>query len=67
MRGLFEDKEFELYYKNLSKQLSNVHGYATKMTLISNYITAYAGQEIERIFTESQLKQIFTLANKGEP
>lgn len=43
-----------------------MQGYATKMTLIANYLTAYSGQEIERIFTESQLKQIFALANKGE-
>lgn len=66
MRGMFENKEFELYYKNLSKQILKTNGYATRMTLIANYITAYAGQEIERIFTESQLKQIFALANKGE-
>lgn len=64
MRGLFEDKEFDQYYKNLSKQILKVNGYATRMTLIANYITACAGQEIERIFTETQLKQIFLLANK---
>lgn len=53
-----------MYFKNLSKQLDRCKGYATKMTLIANYLTAYSGQEIERIFTESQLKQIFSLANK---
>lgn len=64
MRGLLDDAEFKMYFKNLSKQLDRCKGYATKMTLIANYLTAHSGQEIERIFTESQLKQIFSLANK---
>ena len=64
MRGMFEDKEFELYYKNLSKQILKTNGYATRMTLIANYITAYAREETGRCFTETQLKQIFALENK---
>lgn len=64
MRGILDDAEFKVYFKNLSKQLDRCKGYATKMTLIANYITAYAGEETERCFTETQLKQIFALANK---
>ena len=64
MRGLLEDKEFDLCCKILADQLVDVKSYSERIEMITDYITAYAGQEIERIFTEKQLKQIFALANK---
>lgn len=64
MRGLLEDSEFKIYLKNLSIMLSGAKDYAMRMRIISTYLTAFAGEETERCFTETQLKQIFALANK---
>lgn len=62
MAEVFSDEDFNKYLRDLSKLAKKENGYVTKMATITGHITAFAGMESERAYTETQLKKIFELA-----
>lgn len=60
---IIPDKEFKDYLGWMKEQL-NGGSQSTRMNFIIKTLTVSAGQRDERVFTASQLKQIFNLTNE---
>lgn len=64
---IMPDGEFGEYLVQMREHLEksqSTKGYGRKVISLVGMITATAGQRDEKVFTESQLKQIFELAGK---
>lgn len=66
MMGLYTDSEFKLYLKNLEIVLRGVPKKLDRYRKTKEFITKYSGEEIERCFTETQLRFIFSIVENGK-
>lgn len=65
---IIPDKEFNDYLGTVKEQIEGLkspEGYMKRLRFIMEAVTVTAGKKEERVFTESQLKQLFFLANES--
>lgn len=60
---IIPDKEFNDYLGWMKEQLAGGNR-SSRVNFIVEALTVSAGQKDERVYTESQLKQIFNLTNE---